>query len=87
MLGRKVPAVTFRTRVRDESVGGSNPFRWQDVTSDDYFAGKRVVLFSLRVLSPRPARPTSCRTSKSSPPNSGVSGSTRSTASPSTTPS
>jgi thioredoxin-dependent peroxiredoxin len=47
MLGRKVPAVTFRTRVRDESVGGSNPFRWQDVTSGDYFAGKRVVLFSL----------------------------------------
>ncbi|MCA1494271.1 peroxiredoxin [Sinorhizobium alkalisoli] len=47
MLGRKVPAVTFRTRVRDESVGGSNPFRWQDVGSDHYFAGKRVVLFSL----------------------------------------
>lgn len=47
MLGRKVPSVTFRTRVRDEAVGGSNPFRWQDVSSDDYFAGKRVVLFSL----------------------------------------
>ncbi|MGF6176506.1 peroxiredoxin [Ensifer sp. 4252] len=47
MLGRKVPTVTFRTRVRDEAVGGSNPFRWQDVSSDDYFAGKRVVLFSL----------------------------------------
>ncbi|WP_117191685.1 peroxiredoxin [Rhizobium terrae] len=47
MLGKRVPNVTFRTRVRDEAVGGSNPFRWQDVTSDDYFAGKRVVLFSL----------------------------------------
>ncbi|AFL53463.1 peroxiredoxin [Sinorhizobium fredii] len=47
MLGRKVPVVTFRTRVRDESVGGSNPFRWHDVSSNDYFAGKRVVLFSL----------------------------------------
>ncbi|WP_112810605.1 peroxiredoxin [Ensifer sp.] len=47
MLGRKVPSVTFRTRIRDEAVGGSNPFRWQDVSSDDYFAGKRVVLFSL----------------------------------------
>jgi peroxiredoxin len=47
MLGKKVPQVTFRTRVRDEAVGGPNPFRWQDVTSDDYFAGKRVVLFSL----------------------------------------
>ncbi|SDA93125.1 peroxiredoxin [Sinorhizobium sp. NFACC03] len=47
MLGRKVPAVTFRTRVRDEAVGGPNPFRWEDVSSDNYFASKRVVLFSL----------------------------------------
>ena len=47
MLGKKVPAVTFRTRVRDEAVGGPNPFRWQDMTSDDYFKGKKVVLFSL----------------------------------------
>lgn len=45
--GAKVPAVTFKTRVRDEAVGGPNPFRWQDMTSDDYFKGKRVVLFSL----------------------------------------
>jgi len=42
-----VPAVVFRTRVRDVSVGGPNPYRWQDVTSYDYFGGKRVVLFSL----------------------------------------
>ena len=39
--------MTFHTRVRDEAVGGDNPFRWQDVTTSDYFAGKRVVLFSL----------------------------------------
>lgn len=45
--GQKVPNVTFKTRVRDESIGGDNPFRWQDKTTDDYFAGKRVVLFSL----------------------------------------
>lgn len=45
--GLSLPNVTFRTRVRDESVGGDNPFRWQDVTTDDYFKGKRVVLFSL----------------------------------------
>ena len=45
--GQKLPNVTFRTRVRDESVGGPNPFRWQDMSSDDYFAGKRVILFSL----------------------------------------
>ncbi|MBP2302969.1 peroxiredoxin [Azospirillum picis] len=39
--------MVFRTRVRDESVGGPNPFRWQDVDSGDLFKGKRVVLFSL----------------------------------------
>ena len=47
IIGRKVPSVTFRTRVRDEAVGGANPFRWQDVSSVDYFGGKRVILFSL----------------------------------------
>jgi len=46
-VGRKIPDVTFHTRVRDESIGGDNPYRWQDVTTDDYFANKRVVLFSL----------------------------------------
>lgn len=47
MIGKRVPNVTFKTRVRDESVGGPNPFRWQDMTTDDYFKGKRVILFSL----------------------------------------
>jgi len=42
-----LPAVTFHTRVRDEAVGGPNPFRWQDRTTANYFAGKRAVLFSL----------------------------------------
>ncbi|MCE6970942.1 MULTISPECIES: peroxiredoxin [Rhodobacterales] len=45
--GSKLPSVTFRTRVRDESLGGPNPFRWQDMTTEDYFGGKRVVLFAL----------------------------------------
>jgi thioredoxin-dependent peroxiredoxin len=46
--GKKVPQnVIFKTRVRDESVGGSNPFRWEDVKSKDLFKRKRVVLFSL----------------------------------------
>jgi len=47
MEGRKVPPVVFKTRVRDESIGGPNPFRWQDVKSNDLFAGRRVVVFSL----------------------------------------
>ena len=45
--GARLPNQVFHTRVRDESIGGDNPFRWQDVTTDDYFSGKRVVLFSL----------------------------------------
>ena len=43
----RVPEVTFKTRVRDESVEGPNPFRWQDRTSAEIFDGRRVVLFAL----------------------------------------
>lgn len=46
-IGMSVPNVTFKTRVRDESIGGPNPYRWEDKTTDDYFKGKRVILFSL----------------------------------------
>lgn len=47
MFAKKIPDVTFKTRIRDESVGGDNPFRWEDKTTADFFGGKRVVLFSL----------------------------------------
>jgi peroxiredoxin len=47
MLGREVPHVTLKTRVRDADVGGDNPFRWQDIDTKELFAGKRVVVFSL----------------------------------------
>jgi peroxiredoxin len=43
----RVPDVVFKTRVRDEAVGGPNPFRWQDLTTQEIFGGKKVVLFSL----------------------------------------
>ena len=42
-----VPQTTFKTRVRDTSVEGENPFRWQDITSNDIFKGKKIVLFAL----------------------------------------
>ena len=48
--GFKIPKVTFMTRVGDEeptdggcAIGG----QWLNKTTDDYFKGKRVVLFSL----------------------------------------
>src|SRR3546814_1262892 len=47
MLGRQVPDVVLKTRVRDESIGGDNPFRWQDMRTGDLFRNKRVVVFSL----------------------------------------
>jgi thioredoxin-dependent peroxiredoxin len=43
----RVPNVVFKTRVRDESVPGPNPYRWEDKTTNDLFAGKKVVVFSL----------------------------------------
>ncbi len=46
-MQQRVPNVTFKTRVRDESIEGPNPFRWQDLTSEEIFKGKRVVVFSL----------------------------------------
>lgn len=47
MIGRHLPDVTLKTRVRDESVGGDNPFRWQDVKVRDLGCDKRIVIFSL----------------------------------------
>lgn len=42
-----VPEMIFKTRVRDESVEGPNPFRWQDLSTHEVFDGKRVLVFSL----------------------------------------
>lgn len=44
--GDSVSNVTFKTRVRIESAD-QNPFDWKDVTSEDYFKGKRAVVFAL----------------------------------------
>ena len=47
MIGRNVPNVCLKTRVRDDSIEGPNPFRWQDQLTGDLLEGKRVVIFSL----------------------------------------
>ncbi len=46
-FSNQVPSATFKTRVRDESVTGENPFRWQDVTSEELFADRRIVIVAL----------------------------------------
>ena len=43
----RVPHTVFKTRVRNEALGGPNPFEWKDVSTADIFAGKTVVVFSL----------------------------------------
>lgn len=47
MIDKQIPDVVLKTRVRDESVEGPNPFRWQDLSVREEFAGKKVVVFSL----------------------------------------
>lgn len=43
----RVPQTTFKTRVRNEALGVDNPYEWKDVTSDELFKGRKVVLFAL----------------------------------------
>ena len=43
----RVPNTVFKTRVRNEALGGPNPFEWKDVSTDDIFKGRNVVVFSL----------------------------------------
>ena len=54
--GVSVPNMVFKYRVRtdghpityvNKDNGGENPFEWKDVSTDDIFKGKRVVVFSL----------------------------------------
>ncbi|MEJ1161723.1 peroxiredoxin [Prosthecomicrobium sp. N25] len=43
----RVPRVTFHTRVRNPALDGPNPFEWRDLTSDELFGGKSIVLFGV----------------------------------------
>lgn len=42
-----VPSTIFKTRVRNEALQGDNPFEWKDLSTDDVFKGRNVVVFSL----------------------------------------
>ncbi|MGJ3260162.1 MAG: peroxiredoxin [Rhodospirillales bacterium] len=46
-MQRQVPHVIFKTRVRNDTIEGPNPFEWKDLSTDEIFKGKRVVLFAL----------------------------------------
>jgi peroxiredoxin len=47
MHPQTVPDALFHTRVRNDALDGPNPFEWKQVTTDDVFAGKRIVLFGV----------------------------------------
>jgi peroxiredoxin len=49
-MSNKVPSVIFKTRVRGESVGGRSPFIWKDISTEEVFSGKNVVIFSLAAV-------------------------------------
>ncbi len=42
-----VPDVTLKTRIRDESIEGPNPYDWKDLSTGEYFKGRTVIVFSL----------------------------------------
>ncbi|WP_288960908.1 peroxiredoxin [uncultured Sulfitobacter sp.] len=42
-----IPETVFHTRVRNESLGGSNPFEWKDLTTKEVFSNRKVVVFAV----------------------------------------
>lgn len=47
LAGKTLPDVVLKTRVRDESTKGENPYRWQDVSTGGLFKHKKVIVFGL----------------------------------------
>jgi peroxiredoxin (alkyl hydroperoxide reductase subunit C) len=45
--GKQIPQVTFKSHTHDKKICGDDPFAWMDVTSNEIFKGKSVVLFAL----------------------------------------
>jgi len=46
-ISNKVPKIIFKTHTHDENVCGADPFAWIDLSSDEVFKDKKVVLFSI----------------------------------------
>ncbi len=43
----QVPDALFKTRVRNDSLGGPNPFEWKELSSNDIFKDKKVALLAV----------------------------------------
>ena len=44
---KTIPNVNFNVRVRDDSISGDNPFKWEIKSTAELFENKKVILFSL----------------------------------------
>ena len=44
---KRVPDVVFKTHTHDKNICGDDPFAWVDLTTDQIFKDKNIVLFSL----------------------------------------
>lgn len=64
-VGMQLPKVAFQTRVRDESIEGPNPFRWEQ-KKQLTTTSKASALFCshCQVRSPQHAQLTNCQTMK-----------------------
>lgn len=47
MMIAEIPNVFFNTRVRDESIEGPNPYRWETTSSEELWGTGKHVVFSL----------------------------------------
>lgn len=43
----EMPHATFHTRVRNDALGGENPFEWKDLTTHDVFSCRKIVLLAV----------------------------------------
>ena len=43
----RVPNIIFKTHTHDKNICGDDPFAWVDLSTNEMFKGKKVVLFSL----------------------------------------
>ena len=44
---KRVPQIIFKTHTHDKKVCGDDPFAWVDISTDEIFKGKKIILFAL----------------------------------------
>jgi len=44
---KRIPEVVFKTHTQDKNVYCADPFAWADLTSDEIFSNKKVVVFAI----------------------------------------